>query len=83
MRECVLRAALFDLDNPEKELVKYKPLLLTSNNEEKEDYISNAVYSHGSMMYNEDLIRIATKHILISSTSNLGFNKNISLVMCE
>ncbi|MFC2087744.1 glycoside hydrolase family 130 protein [Bacteroidota bacterium] len=56
MREYVLGAALFDLDNPEKELGRSKTPILIPNAEEREGYVPNVVYSCGSMVHNEDLI---------------------------
>jgi predicted GH43/DUF377 family glycosyl hydrolase len=56
MREYVLGAALFDIDNPEKEIGRSKTPLLIPNAEEREGYVPNVVYSCGSMVHNEDLI---------------------------
>jgi predicted GH43/DUF377 family glycosyl hydrolase len=56
MREYVLGAALFDLDNPEKEIGRAKTPLLVPNAKEREGYVPNVVYSCGSMVHNEDLI---------------------------
>ena len=56
MREYVLGAALFDLDNPEKEIGRSKTPLLIPDDEEREGYVPNVVYSCGSMVHNEDLI---------------------------
>jgi beta-1,2-mannobiose phosphorylase / 1,2-beta-oligomannan phosphorylase len=56
MREYVLGAALFDLDNPEKEIGRSKTPLLIPNDEEREGYVPNVVYSCGSMVHNDDLI---------------------------
>ena len=56
MREYVLGAALFDLDNPEIEIGRSKTPLLIPNAEEREGYVPNVVYSCGSMVHNEDLI---------------------------
>ncbi len=56
MREYVLGAALFDLDNPEKEIGRAKTPLLIPNAEEREGYVPNVVYSCGSMVHNDDLI---------------------------
>jgi predicted GH43/DUF377 family glycosyl hydrolase len=56
MREYVLGAALFDLDNPEKEIGRSKTPLLIPNTEEREGYVPNVVYSCGAMVHNEDLI---------------------------
>ena len=56
MREYVLGAALFDIDNPEKEIGRAKTPLLIPNAEEREGYVPNVVYSCGSMVHNDDLI---------------------------
>ncbi len=56
MREYVLGAALFDLDNPEIEIGRLKYPLLIPNAEEREGYVPNVVYSCGSIIHNEDLI---------------------------
>ena len=56
MREYVLGAALFDIDNPDKEIGRAKTPLLIPNAEEREGYVPNVVYSCGSMIHNDDLI---------------------------
>jgi predicted GH43/DUF377 family glycosyl hydrolase len=56
MREYVLGASLFDLQNPEIEIGRLKSPLLMPNTEEREGYVPNVVYSCGSMVHNEDLI---------------------------
>ncbi len=56
MREYVIGAALFDLNNPEKEIGRSKTPLIIPNAKEREGYVPNVVYSCGSMTHNEDLI---------------------------
>ena len=56
MREYVLGASLFDLQNPEKEIGRLKSPLLMPNTEEREGYVPNVVYSCGSMIHNNNLI---------------------------
>ena len=56
MGEYVLGAALFDIDNPEKEIGRSKTPLLIPNAKEREGYVPNVVYSCGSMLHNDDLI---------------------------
>jgi predicted GH43/DUF377 family glycosyl hydrolase len=56
MREYVLGASLFDLENPEKEIGRLKSPLLIPNAEEREGYVPNVVYSCGSMIHNGNLI---------------------------
>lgn len=56
MREYVLGAALYDLDDPTKEIGRLKNPLLIPNKEEREGYVPNVVYSCGSLIHNEELI---------------------------
>ncbi len=56
MREYVLGASLYELDNPEKEIGRLKTPLLAPNVEEREGYVPNVVYSCGSIIHNKDLI---------------------------
>jgi predicted GH43/DUF377 family glycosyl hydrolase len=56
MREYVLGASLYELDNPEKEVGRLKTPLLVPNDEEREGYVPNVVYSCGSIIHNRSLI---------------------------
>jgi predicted GH43/DUF377 family glycosyl hydrolase len=56
MREYVLGASLFDLQNPEIEIGRLKYPLLIPNADEREGYVPNVVYTCGSMIKNDDLI---------------------------
>ncbi len=56
MREYVLGASLFDLQDPEKEIGRLNKPLLAPNKYEREGYVPNVVYSCGSMLHNNDLI---------------------------
>jgi predicted GH43/DUF377 family glycosyl hydrolase len=56
MREYVLGASLYELDNPEIEIGRLKTPLLSPNNEEREGYVPNVVYSCGSIIHNRNLI---------------------------
>ena len=56
MREYVLGASLYDLDNPEKEIGRLKTPLLAPNHEEREGYVPNVIYSCGSITHNGYLI---------------------------
>jgi len=56
MREYVLGASLFDLDNPEIEIGRSETPLLIPNAEEREGYVPNVVYSCGSLVHFDDLI---------------------------
>jgi len=56
MREYVLGASLYELNDPEKEIGRLKTPLLAPNSEEREGYVPNVVYSCGSIIHNRDLI---------------------------
>jgi predicted GH43/DUF377 family glycosyl hydrolase len=56
MREYMLGASLFDLQDPQKEIGRLSKPLLAPNTEEREGYVPNVVYSCGSMIHNNDLI---------------------------
>lgn len=56
MREYVLGASLYELNNPEKEIGGLKTPLLAPNAEEREGYVPNVVYSCGSILHNGNLI---------------------------
>jgi predicted GH43/DUF377 family glycosyl hydrolase len=56
MREYVLGASLYELDDPEKEIGRLKTPLLAPNAVEREGYVPNVVYSCGSIIHNRNLI---------------------------
>jgi beta-1,2-mannobiose phosphorylase / 1,2-beta-oligomannan phosphorylase len=56
MREYSLGASLFDLENPEIEIGRLKEPLMMSNEDEREGYVPNVIYSCGSIIHNQDLI---------------------------
>jgi len=56
MREYVIGASLFDLDNPEKEIGRLKTPLMMPNEKEREGYVPNVIYSCGSIVHNNNLI---------------------------
>ncbi|MCJ7448393.1 MAG: glycoside hydrolase family 130 protein [Bacteroidales bacterium] len=56
MREYVLGASLYELENPEKEIGRLKTPLIAPNAEEREGYVPNVVYSCGSIIHNRSLI---------------------------
>lgn len=56
MKEYVLGASLFDLDDPKKEIGRLKTPLMVPNAEEREGYVPNVLYTCGAMINNGDLI---------------------------
>jgi len=56
VRTYVLGACLLDLDNPKKVLGYLKEPLLFANEEEREGYVPNVVYTCGAIRHKENLI---------------------------
>ncbi len=56
MRRYCLGASLLDLDNPTKEIGRLKDPLLIPNEEEREGYVPNVVYSCGAIIHNNKII---------------------------
>ena len=56
MRKYVLGAILLDLEDPSKIIKKLNKPLLSPNEEEREGYVPNVVYSCGSMFHEGNLI---------------------------
>jgi len=56
MRKYCIGAVLLDLEDPTKVLGYLKEPLLVPNEEEREGYVPNVVYSCGSIMHNNELI---------------------------
>ncbi|MGL2994297.1 response regulator [Flavobacterium sp. TSSA_36] len=56
MRRYVLGAILLDLEDPSKMIAQLNTPLLVANEEEREGYVPNVVYSCGSMIHNNSLI---------------------------
>jgi len=73
MREYTLGASLYELDNPEVEIGRLSSPLMVPNEEEREGYVPNVIYSCGSMIHNEDLIipYAMSDHVSTYATVNL------------
>lgn len=56
MRRYCIGAALFDLDDPTKEIGRLKEPLLMPLENEREGYAPNVVYSCGALIHNDNLI---------------------------
>jgi predicted GH43/DUF377 family glycosyl hydrolase len=55
MRKYCLGASLFDLNDPTKELGRLQDPLLVPNEDERDGYVPNVVYSCGSMIHGDNL----------------------------
>lgn len=56
MRKYCLGASLFDLDDPTKEIGRLPEPLLLPQEDERDGYVPNVVYSCGALIHNESLI---------------------------
>lgn len=56
MRKYVISAMLLDLDDPSKVIGQLCEPLITPNEEEREGYVPNVVYSCGSIVNNDELV---------------------------
>ncbi|MFA5814841.1 MAG: response regulator [Bacteroidales bacterium] len=56
MRKYVLGAMLLDLEDPTKMIGQLSEPLISPNEEEREGYVPNVVYSCGSMINNDELV---------------------------
>ena len=56
MRKYVMSAILLDLDDPTKVIGKLSEPLITPNEEEREGYVPNVVYSCGSIINNDEVV---------------------------
>lgn len=56
MKEYVFGASLFDLDDPRKEIGRLRHPLMMPDEQEREGYVPNVVYSCGSIICNDELV---------------------------
>lgn len=56
LRKYVISAILLDLENPKKIIGTLKMPLIAPNEDEREGYVPNVVYSCGAMIHNDNLI---------------------------
>ena len=56
MRRYCMGASLFDLDDPTREIGRLREPLLTPQENEREGYVPNVVYSCGALIHNTSLI---------------------------
>ncbi len=56
MRQYSLGVILLDIDNPSKIIARLEEPLLTPNDEEREGYVPNVIYSCGGLVHNDKLI---------------------------
>ncbi len=78
MRRYVLGAILLDLKNPSKIVKKLNMPLISPNEEEREGYVPNVVYSCGSMAHEGNLILPYAMSDSASTFASINLNEIIS-----
>ena len=56
MRRYVLAATLLDLDDPQRVIASTELPLLAPNEEEREGYVPNVLYSCGMLLHSDNLL---------------------------
>jgi predicted GH43/DUF377 family glycosyl hydrolase len=79
MRQYCIGVMLLDLENPSKIIGRLKEPLLTPNEEEREGYVPNVVYSCGSLIHNGELI---IPYAMSDITSGIATVNVSDLVKC-
>jgi predicted GH43/DUF377 family glycosyl hydrolase len=77
MRKYSIGAILLDLKHPEKIIARLEHPLLSPNEEEREGYVPNVVYSCGSLIHNGTLILPYAMSDISSGIATVGVNELI------
>lgn len=78
VRTYVISALLLDLENPSKIIGTLDEPLISPNENEREGYVSNVVYSCGSLIHKENLIIPYAMSDSASSFASVNVNKLLS-----
>jgi len=78
MRQYCIGAILLDLENPSKIIARLEEPLLAPNEEEREGYVPNVVYTCGSIIHNDELIIPYAMSDMISGIATVGVSELIN-----
>ncbi|MFC1866907.1 glycoside hydrolase family 130 protein [Thermodesulfobacteriota bacterium] len=81
MRQYCIGAMLLDLENPAKIIAHLEEPLLTPQEEEREGYVPNVVYTCGAIFHNSDLVIPYGMSDIISGIATVGVRELINC-MC-
>ncbi|WP_235941837.1 glycoside hydrolase family 130 protein [Cyclobacterium roseum] len=79
MRQYFIGAILLDLDDPTKVIARLEEPLLTPNEEEREGYVPNVVYSCGALIHNNILV---VPYAMSDITSGIATVSISDLIAC-
>ena len=74
LRKYVISAILLDLENPSNIIGRLKTPLLSPEENEREGYVPNVVYSCGSLIHNKELIIPYAKSDAASGFAKIDLN---------
>ncbi|MGC9312340.1 MAG: glycoside hydrolase family 130 protein [Sediminispirochaetaceae bacterium] len=80
MRQYYIGAILLDLDDPSKVIGRLKKPLLTPNDDEREGYVPNVVYSCGALIHNNELVLPYAMSDITSGIATLGIRDIVALM---
>lgn len=81
MRKYSIGAALLDLNDPQKVIGRLKEPLLSPNEDEREGYVPNVVYSCGGQIHNGELIIPYAMSDYSSSFATVNVNELIDAIL--
>ncbi|MCF7928605.1 MAG: glycoside hydrolase family 130 protein [Spirochaetales bacterium] len=80
MRQYYIGAILLDLKDPSKIIGRLKQPLLTPNDDEREGYVPNVVYSCGALIHNNELILPYAMSDITSGIATAGIDDIVALM---
>ncbi|MFO7730445.1 MAG: glycoside hydrolase family 130 protein [Spirochaetia bacterium] len=80
MRQYYIGAILLDLKDPSKIIGRLKQPLLTPNDDEREGYVPNVVYSCGALIHNNELILPYAMSDITSGIATAGIGDILALM---
>ena len=80
MRQYYIGAILLDLKDPSKIIGRLKQPLLTPNDDEREGYVPNVVYSCGALIHNNELILPYAMSDITSGIATLGIKDIVAMM---
>lgn len=80
MRQYYIGAILLDLKDPSRIIGRLKQPLLTPNDDEREGYVPNVVYSCGALIHNNELILPYAMSDITSGIATLGIKDIVAMM---
>lgn len=81
MRQYAIGAILLDLHHPEKVIARTPEPIISPNEDEREGYVPNVVYSCGSLLHNETLIIPYAMSDITSGIATVNINELIGCMI--